>query len=43
MIYIKLDASFVTPPPSFTLCSKRPLMQYWFTEVGLSILLRNPE
>jgi len=29
MIYIKLDACFVTPPPSFTLCSKRPLRQYW--------------
>jgi len=29
MIYVKLDARFVTPPPSFTLCLKRPLRQYW--------------
>jgi len=29
MIYIKLDTRFVAPPPSFTLCSKRPLRQYW--------------
>ena len=30
MIYTKIDACFVTPPPSFTLCLKRPLRQYWF-------------
>ena len=30
MIYIKLDARFVTPPPSFTLCSKHPLRHYLF-------------
>jgi len=30
MLYIKLDARFVTPPPSFKLCLKRPLGQYWF-------------
>ena len=30
MIYIKLYARFVTPPPSFTSSSKRPLRQYWF-------------
>jgi len=31
MIYINLDARFVTPPPFFTLCLKRPLRQYWLT------------
>jgi len=30
MIYIKLDARFVTPPPTYKSCSKRPLRQYWF-------------
>ena len=30
MIYVKIDAHFVTPPPSFTLCLKRHLGQYWF-------------
>jgi len=29
MIYTKIDACFVSPPPSFTLCLKRPLRQYW--------------
>jgi len=29
MIYIKLDARFVTPPPTYKSCSKRPLRQYW--------------
>ena len=28
MMYIEFDARFVTPPPSFTLCSKRSLTQY---------------
>ena len=27
---MKLDARFVAPPPSFTLCLKRHLGQYWF-------------
>ena len=30
MIYTELDACFVTPPPSFTLCSKRSLRQKLF-------------
>ena len=30
MIYTELDARFVAPPPSFTLCSKRSLRQYLF-------------
>jgi len=30
MIYTKIDARFVAPPPSFKLCLKRPLSQYWF-------------
>jgi len=30
MIYTKLGARFVAPPPSFKLCSKRPLRQYLF-------------
>ena len=33
MIYIKLDARFVAPPPYFTLCLKRPLRQYWLISV----------
>jgi len=36
MIYIKLDARFVTPPPSYTLCSKLPLGQYWL--ISLNVL-----
>jgi len=38
MIYIKLDACFVTPPPSFTLCSKRALRQYWLISLNVTLI-----
>jgi len=38
MIYIKLDARFVTPPPSFTLCSKRALRQYWLISLNVTLI-----